>query len=284
MKEEKQRKIFISAHPADRYGLIEQVAEAIGRAEGCTALYHPAPSDRGPFLPEGVDTLVVLASIKYFAWANSGYISELQAAQAANIPIIPIAIEAGQNLTDLINMRCGKVQYIDAAQDGLALSLDALTARLCAVGRTVDESLPSVFISYRRADREAMLRLVESIKASPYADRINLWYDMIIEPGENYSLSILSEIKRCRLFVLLVTPRLLEPSNYVFRVEYKLARKLGKRILSIEAEPTDRRALGRMYPTLGKMADIKHPDAISAVLGEIVREQERSAAREMKRG
>ena len=283
MKKEKQRKIFISAHPADRYGLIEQVAAAIERAEGCTALYYPAPNDKGPFLPEGIDTLVVLASIKYFAWANSGYISELQEAHSANIPVIPIAIEAGQNLTDLINMRCGKVHYIDAAQDGIDLALDALTASLCAIGRTVDESLPSVFISYRRADREAMLRLVETIKASPYADRINLWYDMVIAPGENYSLSILSEIKRCRLFILLVTPKLLEPSNYVYRVEYKLARKLGKRILSVEAERPDRRALNDMYPTLGRTVDIKHPDAINAVLSEIAREHEKNTERGIKK-
>lgn len=281
--EEKQRRIFISAHPADRYGLIEQVAAAIERAEGCTALYHPAPNDKGPFLPEGVDTLVVLASIKYFAWANSGYASELLAASSANIPVIPIALEAGQNLTDLINMRCGKVHYIDAAQDGIDLALDALTASLCAVGRTVDERLPSVFISYRRADREAMLRLVKTIKASPYADKINLWYDMIIEPGENYSLSILSEIKRCRLFILLVTPRLLEPSNYVYRVEYRLARKLGKRILSVEAERPDRRALNDMYPALGRTVDIKHPDAINAVLSELAREHEKNTERGIKK-
>ena len=275
---EAKRRIFISAHPADRYGLIERVAEAINAAEGCVAAYHPAPNDKGPFLPADVDALVVLASIKYFAWANSGYASELQTAISAGIPVIPIAIEAGQNLTDLVNMRCGKVQYIDAACDGLDLALDALTARLSAAARVVDESLPSVFISYRRADREAMLRLAETIKASPYADKINLWYDMVIEPGENYSLSILSEIKKCRLFILLVTPRLLEPSNYVYRVEYKLARKLGKRILSVEAERTDKRALDAMY-SLGRTVDIKHPDAILSVIGEIIREN----TREMRR-
>ena len=273
-----KRRIFISAHPADRYGLIERVAEAIERAEGCEAVYHPAPSDKGPFLPEGVDTLVVLASIKYFAWANSGYTSELQAAISAGIPVIPIALEDRQNLTDLLNMRCGKVQFINAARDGVDLALDALTARLSAAVRVVDESLPSVFISYRRADREAMLRLVETVKASPYADKINLWYDMVIEPGENYSLSILSEIRKCRLFILLVTPRILEPSNYVYRVEYKLARKLGKRMLSVEAERTDRRALDAMY-SLGRTVDIKHPDAVLSVIGEIVKE----STREMRR-
>ena len=268
------RRIFISAHPADRYGLIDRVAEAVNAVDGCVAVFHPAPSDKGPFLPEGVDTVVVLASIKYFAWANSGYVSELQAAISAGISVVPIALEAGQNLTDLINMRCGKVQYIDAARDGLDLALDALAARLSSAARVVDESLPSVFISYRRADREAMLRLVEIVKASPYADKINLWYDVIIEPGENYSLSILSEIKRCRLFILLVTPNILEPSNYVYRVEYKLARKLSKRILSVEAERTDKRALNAMY-SLGRTVDIKHPDAILSVIGEIAKDPPR---------
>jgi hypothetical protein len=260
-----KRRIFISAHPVDRYQYLEPIVAAIESTGSCTAVYNPVPADGLPSLPEGIDTVVVVASLKYFVWAGSGYASELAAAIRDGIPVIPFLIENTQNVIDLVNMRCGKLQYIDAVPSP-AFALDTLCAHLVAEEREVDRSLPSVFISYRRADKPYLCRLVDTICSSPSFGQINLWYDEVIAPGENYSLSILREIRECNLFILLVTPRILEPSNYVFRVEFKEARALRKHLLAVEAERTDKRALSALYGPLGHIADLKHPDAIRAVI------------------
>lgn len=260
-----KRRIFISAHPLDRYEYLEPLVTAIESTGSCTAVYDPAPTDGAPALPEGIDTLVVVASLKYFVWANSGYATELSAAIRDGIPVIPFLIESTPNVIDLVNMRCGKLQYIDASESP-SFALDTLCAHLTAVKREVDRSLPSVFISYRKTDKHHLYRLVDIITSSPAYGRINLWYDKVIVPGENYSLSILREIRECDLFLLLVTPRVLEPSNYVHRVEFKEARAHHRHLFAVEAERTDRQQLAAMYGALGRIADLKHPDAVRAVI------------------
>jgi len=263
-----KRKIFISAHPADRFEYLGRVEEAVNRTENCIAVYNPAPNDHDTSFPEDVDALVIIASLKYFVWANSGYESEYIAALLRGIKVIPFMIESSQTLIDLVNMRCGKVQYIDATES-MEFALDTLCAHFTATERVIDESLPSVFISYRRADKDHLYRLVKTIKDADAYPEINLWYDEIIAPGENYSQSIMTQLENCNLFVLLVTPNLLEKGNYVWRVEYKTARNLGKRILCVMAEKTDRKKLDEMYGNLGRIVDIKHPAAITSVIAEI---------------
>ncbi len=265
-----KKRIFISAHPADRYEWLDTVVEAIEATEACTAIYNPVPSDKGPSLPSGVDAVVVLASVKYFTWINSGYISEFFAAVRDGIRVIPILIEGNQNTVDLVNMRLGKIQFIDATENR-ELAMSALCAHLVARERAVDRSLPSVFISYRKADRKHLHEIVESIKGYEAFDKINLWYDEVIVPGENYSKSILRELDECDLFILVVTPKILEPSNYVRKVEYKRAVDAGKRIIAIEAEKTDKSALREAFSELTTPVGIKQSGAVFSVLAELIR-------------
>ena len=265
-----KKRIFISAHPADRYEWLDTVAEAIESTEVCTAIYNPVPSDKGDGLPENTEAVVVLASVKYFTWANSGYVSEFFAAVRGGVRVIPILIEGNQNTVDLVNMRIGKIQYIDATENR-ELAMSALVAHLVAEERVVDRSLPSVFISYRKRDRGYMHEIVESIKSYKDFDKINLWYDEVIVPGENYSKSILRELDECDLFILVVTPSILEPSNYVRKVEYKRATDAGKRIIAIEAEKTDKAALREAFSELTSPVGIKQSGAIFSVLTELIR-------------
>lgn len=246
------------------------MAEAIESTEVCTAIYNPVPSDKGDGLPENTEAVVVLASVKYFTWANSGYISEFFAAVRGGVRVIPILIEGNQNTVDLVNMRLGKIQYIDATENR-ELAMSALVAHLVAEERVVDRSLPSVFISYRKRDRGYMHEIVESIKSYKDFDKINLWYDEVIAPGENYSKSILRELDECDLFILVVTPSILEPSNYVRKVEYKRATDAGKRIIAIEAEKTDKAALREAFSGISAPVGIKQSGAIFSVLTELIR-------------
>lgn len=264
-----KKRIFISAHPVDRIDWLDRIVETVESTERCTAVYNPVPSDKLG-LPENIDAVVVLASVKYFTWANSGYTSEFFAAVRDGVRVIPILIEGNQNTVDLVNMRLGKIQYIDAAENP-EFAMSTLFAHLVAEERVVDRSLPSVFISYRKKDREYMHELVKQIERYEHFDKINLWYDEIITPGENYSKSILRELDECDLFILVVTPNILEPSNYVKKVEYKRAESAGKRIIAIEAEKTDKTALKEAFSGLTAPVGIKQSGAIFSVLTELIR-------------
>lgn len=265
-----KKRIFISAHPADRYGLIERMCEAVELTGTHTAVYNEAPSDTGEGIGEGIEVLVIVASVKYFTWANSGYQSEYFDAVRKGVRVIPFLIEGTPNAIDLVNMRLGKIQFIDASED-VGFGLTALRAYLSATEREINRELPSVFISYRRMDRELLHEVVSAIKALPEGERVNVWYDEVIAPGENFSESIMRELRDCDLFILLVTPHVLEVKNYVHRIEYLEAKKRGKRIIALEAEKTDRSALTDMYGNLPRIVSVKQVGALSAVLSELKR-------------
>ena len=270
-----KRRIFISAHPVDRYEWLDTVVSAIESTGACTAIYNHTPSDKGDALPKGVDTVIILASVKYFTWSNSGYTSEFFAAVRDGIRVLPILIEGNKNTIDLVNMRLGKIQYIDATQSR-DFAMTTLCAHLMAEEREIDRSLPSVFISYRKQDKRYLHEIIDRIREFEDFDKINLWYDEVIAPGENYSKSILRELDECDLFILVVTPSILEPSNYVRKVEYKRAEAAGKRIIAIEAEKTDKAALREAFASLSSPVGIKQSGAIFSVLTELVRNKKRT--------
>ncbi len=265
----KKRRIHISAHPADRYLYFDRVMRAVELVDGCVAAFCPFPNDTGCDLPEDADTLVVLASVKYFVWQNSGFQSEFLRAKERGVRVVPILLE--KEAINLLNMRLGKLQYIDATADGFDFALDELYAHLAnPEPRAVDESLPSVFISYRKSDGEHLSDILKIIEGSPKYGSFNLWYDRIIYPGDNYSTAILRALTECDLFILLVSPAVLEEGNYVMRVEYPEARKLGKRILPVEILPTDRAALAEKFPDLPKCVSIKQVGAIHSAIGSMI--------------
>ncbi len=264
MELKQQRHIHISGHPADRYLYFDRVFDMLRSIEGCAVTYTDAPQDTRQDLPDGVDVLVVLATEQYFAWQNSGYESEYLMAKSRGVRVIPLMLQA--HIVDLVNMRLSKSQYIDASDD-FDFALSALYAHIKnSEPRCVDESLPSVFISYRRREKDALHRLVDIIKKAPNYDAFTLWYDEIIAPGDNYSHAIMKALDESDLFILLVTPSILEDGNYVMRAEYPTAKKQGKKIVAIEVIKTDRVSLAKKYPDLPKCISLKQAGALYARL------------------
>ncbi|MBR2986532.1 MAG: toll/interleukin-1 receptor domain-containing protein [Clostridia bacterium] len=256
--------IHISAHPTDRYLFFERLYGMLSAIEGCRVSYTEAPKDGRQDLPDEVDMLVVIATEHYFTWQNSGYESEYLSAKSRGIRTIPLMLES--HIVDLVNMRCSKSQYIDASED-FEFALAALEAHIKnPLPREVDDSLPSVFISYRRQEKKALRQLVEIIEKAPNYNAFTLWYDELISPGDNYSHAIMKALKESDFFILLVTPSLLEEGNYVMRAEYPTAKKMNKMILAIEALKTDREELFHKYPDLRSCVSIRQPDALYAKL------------------
>ena len=124
------------------------------------------------------------------------------------------------------------------------------------------DSLPKIFISYRKCDKKQLNRLITQIKAHSKSNEISIWYDQSLNPGENYSNTIIEQIKSCDLFLMLVTPNLLEPNNYVTRVEYPLAVKEKKRIVPIVMQKTDLNQLADSFPDIPKCITASQTDAI----------------------
>ena len=99
------------------------------------------------------------------------------------------------------------------------------------------------------------------IAASPEPipeDEIKIvWYDEYLVPGENFNDAIRSVLEKGRLFVLVVTPSLLEKDNYVMLHEYPAAKESGKPILPAQMVKTDREKLEACYKEIPDSVDVR---------------------------
>ena len=89
-----------------------------------------------------------------------------------------------------------------------------------------------LFLSYRKKDRKYANELVRTIHSIPSMQNISIWYDEFISTGEYWSDQIENALKKSDVFLLMVTPSITEPDNYVIRKEYPEAIKQNKKIVS----------------------------------------------------
>ncbi len=119
-----------------------------------------------------------------------------------------------------------------------------------------------LFLSYRKKNLTQARAFMASFYQIPGFETIAIWYDNFLQAGHFFDEEIKESIINGDAFILLVTPELMEPGNYVLTEEYPFAKdQTDKRILAIEAAPTDRESFVCCYPgvdaftPLGKMEE-----------------------------
>lgn len=181
------------------------------------------------------------------------------------IPVVPILQEPG--LEKLYARVFGDLQYLSDVDDDLtALSLSEKIRRNFMRLSGENPFNGSVFVSYRKKDRAHILPLQKAVHDVPIFRDFPLWYDEYLTPGENFNDSIRTALEAADLCILLVTPHLLEPGNFVLTEEYPMIRRLRKPVLAVEAVPTDRAALKEAYPGLPEVVPLTDGAGVGAAL------------------
>ncbi len=248
-------KILISMHPNDRYKYFDQLVQSILKNNDCSVYYSTIPSDNLLVDLKNINLVITGVTEKYIIWKNSGLISETNVALETQTPILPIMLEAGIN--NLFNTRVGKLHYIENVAEELTEETllkinNYITSLINHEDHFSNETKPKIFISYRKQDLNELNRLINIIRSYPERDKICFWYDITLNPGDNYSHTIINQVKSCDLFFLIITPNILNPDNYCMRIEYPLAVKEKKRILPIMMQKTDLKKLYELFPNLPK--------------------------------
>lgn len=178
------------------------------------------------------------------------------------IPVLPLIQEDGLELE--FNKICGDIQCLNKIRkDPTQISYnkklqDFLNSIL------IDENMQkeinnafdgSIFLSYRKKDREVAQKIIRKIHETKELQSHAIWYDEYLVPGEDYSDNIEEEIKKCSIFVMVVTPSLLENDNYVLKVEYPLAKKLNKKIVPLQAIDTSYSKLAELFVNIPNYYD-----------------------------
>ena len=256
--------VWISLHPAERFLYTDRLVREISSVIDCNVMLSSSSSDS--FAAEVIDELraldirliVVCATEKYILWRGSGISRDVPTAKELDIPILPLLKNDG--ITNLYNTRLGDLHCVNDFNESGDIR-GAIVKMLYGKDGEKQEAAPTAFISYRKCDAPLLNE----------ADRlgIRLWYDERLELGKDYSYAIDESLSSCSLFILIVTPRLLENNNYVIRAEYPEAKRLKKHIVPIELEPTDRRALSMAFPDIPQVLTANQTEALIGKLRDI---------------
>lgn len=190
-----------------------------------------------------------------------------------HIPVLPLVTKhAAEDIScmELYHRKFGYSQYlILASEDGgrfanqsgkeaaaaayeeyiyrLKVYLDSTIASAELTDRIRKNFRSVIFISYRRKDQYLIPDLKNCIYSDPALADTACWYDEFLTPGENFNETIMTALERSDVFLLMITPAMLEDQNYVITTEYPAALELGKPVVSVEVEETNHRRLAEVF-------------------------------------
>ena len=286
-------RVYLTCHPEDAATALPAVSGDLLRHANC-AVWHDAEMD-APYdrqeLCAALDEmqLVVLAVTSKFLYEPCRAKDvELKYALERHIPVLPILLESGLS-REFNRVTDTKIQVVNRrVSDPTATPYDdVLDAYLKSVlvgdelaERVRDAFDAYVFLSYRKKDRRHAQRLMHLIHENRQFRDIAIWYDEFLVPGEKYNDAIEDAFRKSSLFALAVTPNLLEPANYVMRVEYPLARERRKKDEDLEIVPvelyetdkgderTERLKMETVYRDIPPIQDEHQPVEMNAALLE----------------
>ncbi|MBE6587739.1 MAG: tetratricopeptide repeat protein [Ruminococcaceae bacterium] len=274
-------RVYFCCHPDD-LALFDSISEDILKKQNCSVWYWDgAPEDPWEDLFQDLSEMqlfVMPITSKLLCTKNRALDKEFPFAKKMHIPVLPLMQETG--LLEIFNEKCGKIQYLDKHRvDETAISFEEKLDRYLSsvlIGDELAEKIRAafdayVFLSYRKKDRKHAKELMRLIHKNSFCRDIAIWYDEFLTPGENFNDSIKSALEKSQLFVLTVTPNLINEENYIMTTEYPMAVDAGKPILPAELVATDRDILKKKYASIPECTNARDEKALSDALLEAVK-------------
>ena len=278
------QKVFICATPGDLEQYLDTISGDLFKAQSNISVWYPVVDDDTPdneetykLLLADMNLFVIPVTKSFLDDESRARNMEMVFAMEHGIPVLPILFERVPK--SRFSEVCGKLHVLDKNdpdptslpyEDKLKLFLDTVLLKDEMIGKIRQAFAAYIFLSYRKKDRKYAQDVMRLIHKSPFARDIAIWYDEYLTPGEDFNESIRHAFDKSDLFALVVTPNLLEQSNYVMRVEYPMASENGKKIIPIMPVQTDGGELERCYPGIPDVvsADEKNADYIDHLIRE----------------
>lgn len=274
-------RVYFCCHPDDFGAYFESISDDILAKQNCTIWYTDEAITRGEdFFADlkQMQLFVMPVTTNLLCTENEALGKEFNFAIENHIPILPLIQEKG--LEELFNKKCGDLQFLDKNNtDITAISYDEKLKKYLEsvlIGDELAEKIRAafdayVFLSYRKKDRKYAQELMRLIHKNDFYRDIAIWYDEFLTPGENFNDLIKEALQKSSLFVLAVTPNLVNEPNYIMTTEYPMARQEGKPILPAELVPTDKDELSEKYEGIPNPADVHNEDEFSEALFESIK-------------
>ena len=269
-------RVYFCCHPDDFTKFFEPVSTDILLKQNCAIWYIDGTAERDEDFVSDLKQMqlfVMPVTINLLCTENEALNIDFKTAVENHIPVLPLMQERG--LEHLFNKKCGDLQFLDKnSTDLTAISFDDKLQKYLdsvLVGDELAEKIREafdayVFLSYRKKDRKYAQELMRLIHENEFCRDIAIWYDEFLTPGENFNDSIKNALQKSGLFVLTVTPNLVNEPNYIMTTEYPMAKQEGKLILPAELVPTDREKLSEKYEDIPNVADAHNAAELSEAL------------------
>lgn len=254
-------KVFFSCYGSDFAKYSDKIFHQLHEIVDCAIYFYP-PDEQVETDDRYTNDLLrmdlIVIPVTYDLLCNESRTLDIDflLARECNIPVLPLVQEEG--LEGLFNERFGHLQYLhDTSDDHTSIPYMEKLEKFVLFVLTDNDLTRDIrkafcaklFLSYRKKDREHAQRLMSLIHGDERFRDVAIWYDEFLTPGENYDKNILEEIKSSDLFVMAVTPGLLEPDNYVMTEEYPAAGAVVP-VVPVEMVSTDKEELKRYYPNI----------------------------------
>lgn len=274
-------KVYFCCHPKDFPKYFEKISEEILSKQNCSIWYDSEPEsayDEEFYMDlEQMQLFVMPVTRKLLCEKNRVLDAIFLFALERHIPVLPLMQES--NLETLFNSKCGDLQFLDKNnQDSTARNFDEKLEKYLSsvlIGDELAEKIRAafdayIFLSYRKKDRAYAQELMRLIHKNDFCRDIAIWYDEFLIPGENFNDSIKEALEKSELFIMTVTPNLVNETNYIMTTEYPEARQENKLILPAELIPTDRKELEEKYADIPTCTDAYDSLALSQALSDAI--------------
>ena len=283
---EKRPKVYFSCHKDDFKPFFEEISSEILKGRSCSVWYDEdidGERDKNFYFDLSQMTLFVMPiTTRLLTTKNRALDEELAFAVEHHIPILPLMQEDG--LEELFNKKFGNLQFLtkhstDRTEISYEEKLNKFLSSVLLDDKTIKRIQAEfdgyIFLSYRKKDRIHAQRLMQLIHKNDFCRDIAIWYDEFLTPGENFNENIKKALDKSELFVLAVTPSLLEPridengnkcKNYIEEHEYPMAYNAHKAILPTELVATDKTVLAAKYANIPDCVNADDEDKLSTAL------------------
>ena len=255
-------RVYITGYPDDVEKYLNHIAELVFKHENCVIYYNTKGEVCNPEELDQMQLVVIVVTNKFLYEENYAYKAEFKYAMDNRIPVLPILEEDCE--MDKLNEMLKDLQCLDPnSTDATAVSFDVKLSKFLKsvlIGDELAEQIRNafdayIFLSYRKKDRKYANELMRLIHSNDFATDIAIWFDEYLVPGENFNSAIKTALDKSDLFVLAVTPNLVNESNYVQMIEYPMAVVENKKILPVEMVQTDKTMLNEQYENISECLD-----------------------------
>ncbi len=237
-------KVYFACHSGDLGETFDRVCADLFEAADCAVYYTADMAEELPMETREIDLgrmnlFVFPVTQQFLTEPNRAHDSDLAFAKRENKPILPLMFGAGLDQLYARSENFGKRQYLTPGvtdptaipyAEKLKKYLEEVLLDADTVGSICRAFDARMFLSYRKADRAYANALMRRIHADPRYRFTSIWFDEFLTPGEAFDDEIVRAIRSSDLFLLAVTPTLLENAadgkpNYVVTHEYPSAKR-----------------------------------------------------------